>query len=104
MILDRTYLSLGELRLDGGPGLTLCSITEEVHDDGTLADGLIDLEKVLSGNPAVLDRILPRLTVLSDTDDNVQAIVSEVETLAVALRAIADQSEGIVLEVVLCGW
>jgi len=104
MTLCRTYLSLGELRLDGGPCLALGSITEKVHDDGTLADGLINLEKVLAGNPAVLDRILPRLTVLSDTNDNVQAVVSEVETLAVALRAIADQSEGIVLEVVLCEW
>ena len=44
---------------------------------------------------------LPRGTIFSHTNDDVQAVVAEVETLAVTLRAITDESEGIVLEVVL---
>jgi hypothetical protein len=53
------YLSLGDLRLDSGPGLRLGSVTEQVHDDGTLGDGLIDIEEVLSWNPAILLGVLP---------------------------------------------
>ena len=83
------------------PGLRLGSITEQVHDDGTLGDGLIDLEQVLARDPAILLGILPGLAVLSDANDDVQAIVAKVETLTVALRAVADQSKGVVLEVVL---
>lgn len=84
-----------------GPGLGLGGIGKEVHDDGTAGDGLIDIEEVLARDPAVLDGILPRLAVLADTDDDVEAVVTEVETLAVTLRAVADESKGIVLEVVL---
>jgi hypothetical protein len=90
------------LGFDGGPGLALSGITEEVHDDGAPGDGLIDLEEVLAGNPAVLLRILPRLTVLSYTNDDVQAVVAEVQALTVALGTVADQSECVVLKVFLC--
>jgi len=84
-----------------GPGLGLSGITEEVHDDGTLGDGLIDLEEVLAGDPAVLNGVLPGLSILADTNDDVEAVVTEVETLAVTLRAVADEGKGVVLEVVL---
>lgn len=97
------YLALGDLRLDGGPGLALGGIGEEVHDDGTLGDGLVDLEKVLAGDPAILLGILPGLAVLADTDDDVEAVVTEVEALAVTLRAVSDKGESIVLEVLLRG-
>jgi hypothetical protein len=53
------YLSLGDLRLDVRPGLGLGSIGEEVHDDGTTGDGLIDLEEVLALNPSILLSLLP---------------------------------------------
>ena len=56
---DSNYLSLGDLGLDCGPGLALGSVTEQVHDDGTLGDSLINIEEVLSWNPAVLLSILP---------------------------------------------
>jgi hypothetical protein len=79
----------------------LRGIREQVHNDGGLANGLVDVEQVLSRNPAVLFGLLPRGTVLADTDNDVQAIVTEVETLAVALRAVADEGEGVVFEVVL---
>lgn len=96
-----TRLSLGDLGLDVGPGLGLGSIGQEVHDDGTLGDGLVDLEEVLAGDPAILDGVLPGLALLSDSDDDVQAVVTEVKTLTVTLGAVTDQSEGVVLEVVL---
>jgi hypothetical protein len=98
---DRTHLALGQLGLDGGPGLALGGITEEVHDDGAPGDGLIDIEQVLAGNPAILLGVLPRLAALPDTNDDIEAVVTEVETLTVTLRAVADQSKGVVLEVFL---
>lgn len=98
-----TRLSLGDLGLDVGPSLGLGSIAEQVHDDGTLGDGLVDLKQVLAGNPAILNSIVPRLSVLAHTNDDVQAVVTEVETLAVTLRTVADQGKGVVLEVLLEG-
>lgn len=79
----------------------MSSITEKVHDDATLRDSLVNLEEVGSGDPAILDGLLPGCTVLSDTNDDIQAIVTEIETLAMALRSVADQGKSIVLEVVL---
>ena len=52
-------------------------------------------------HPAVLLRLLPALTVLADTDNDVQAVVAGVQTLAVALRAVADESKSVILEVVV---
>ena len=48
------HLSLGQLRLDSRPSLTLSGVTEQVHDDSTLGDSLIDLEQVLARDPAIL--------------------------------------------------
>lgn len=101
MLGESTYLALDELRLDGGPGLRLGGVGEQVHDDGAAGDGLIDIEEVLAGDPAILLSILPRLAVLSDTDDDVQAVVAKVETLTVALRTVANEGKSVVLEVVL---
>ena len=96
-----TNLALDELGLDGGPGLGLSSVGQQVHDNGTAGDGLIDVEEVLASNPAILLSVLPGLAVLPDTDDDVEAVVAEVEALAVTLRAVADESKSVVLEVVL---
>lgn len=57
--LMSSHLALDQLWLDGWPGLALGSIGEEVHDDGTLGDGLIDIEEVLAWDPAILLSILP---------------------------------------------
>lgn len=96
-----SYLALDELGLDSGPGLGLSGVGEEVHDNGTTGDGLIDIEQVLAGNPTVLLSILPGLSVLSDTNNDVEAVVTEVKTLAVALRAVANEGQSVVLEVLL---
>ncbi len=84
-----------------GPGLGLGSVGKQIHDDGTAGDGLIDIKQVLAGNPAVLLGILPRLAALAHADDDVEAVIPQVEALAVALGAVANEGEGVVLEVVL---
>ena len=53
------YLALGELGLDVRPGGRLGGIGKKVHDDGTLGDGLVNVEEVLALNPAILLGLLP---------------------------------------------
>ena len=57
--MELAHLVLGEEGLDGGPGLGLGSIGQQIHDDGTLLDGLINVEQVLAGHPAILLSLLP---------------------------------------------
>jgi hypothetical protein len=83
------------------PCLGLSGITEQVHDDGTLGDSLVDLEQVLSFDPSVLLGLLPRLSVLSYTNDDVHAVVAEVKALSVTLRSVTDERESVILEVFL---
>ena len=52
------YLAL-ELGLNGGPGLGLSGVGEKVHDNGRLGNGLVDVEQVLAGNPAIRLSLLP---------------------------------------------
>lgn len=86
-----SYLALGDLRLDRWPCLTLCGITEQVHNDCTAVDSLIDVKQVRARNPAILLSFFPRRAVLSHTNNDVQAVVTQIETLTVALRAVANQ-------------
>lgn len=95
------HLALGQLRLDGRPCLGLSSIREQVHDDSTLANGLVHLEQVCSRDPAILHCFLPRRAILSYTDNDIETIVAEIETLTVTLRAITDQSESVILKIFL---
>lgn len=83
------------------PCLALCGITEEVHDDGSLANGLVDVEEVLAGDPAILLCVLPAGTALSNSNDDIEAVVAEVESLSVTLRTVSDEGKGVVLEVLL---
>lgn len=95
------YLVLGQLGLDLRPRLTLSSIAEEVHNNGTSGDSLIDIKKICAWNPAVLLSLLPRGAILANADDDIETVVAKVETLTVTLRAVTDEGEGIVLEIVL---
>ena len=101
IFVSKTHLALGDHGLQARPGLLLGGVTEQVHDNGTLLHSLVNLEKVDAGLPAILDGLLPAGTVFPDTDNDVQAVVAEVEALAVALGAVADEGEGVVLEVLL---
>lgn len=95
------YLALGQLRLDGRPGFTLSGITEQVHDNGASGDSFIHFEEVGAGYPTVLLGFLPGCTILAHTDDHIEAVVAEIETLAMSLGTIANQRESVVFEVIL---
>ena len=95
------YLALGKHWLDARPRLALRSITEQVHDNGALLDRLVDVKQVRARHPAILYRLFPASTVFPHADDHIQPVVAEVQALTVTLRAVADQGEGVVLEVVL---
>jgi hypothetical protein len=73
-----------KLGLNGGPGLGLGSVGEKVHDDGSLGDSLVNLEEVLSGDPSILDGLVPGGSVLADSDDDVHSVVTEVKSLSVS--------------------
>lgn len=94
-------LSGGDKGLDVVPRLRLGSIRKQVHDDGTLVDSLLDGEKGLTGNESVLDSLLPRSTVLTDTNNDVKTLVSGVESLTSALGTVAEHTESVGLEVLL---
>ncbi len=51
--------------------------------------------------PAISHGLLPALTVFADTNNDIEAVVASVQTLTMALRAITDKRERVVLEVVL---
>lgn len=104
--MGEAYLSLGDHWLDVWPGLGLCGVGEQVHDDGTTGDGLVNWEQVLALNPSVLLSFLPGLSSLADTDNDVKALVASVKTLAVALGSVTDHGKSIILEVLkeLLSW
>jgi hypothetical protein len=91
-------LALGDEGSDLGPSLGLGGIGKQVHDDGTPVDSLGDVEQGLSGDPTVLLSLLPGLSTLSDTDNDLDTLVSGVEGLTVTLRTVTDHGKGVVLE------
>lgn len=52
-------------------------------------------------DPAILDGLLPTLAILADTDDDIETVVTGIQALSVTLRAIANEGEGVVFEVVV---
>jgi hypothetical protein len=91
-------LALGDEGSNLGPSRGLSGIGKQVHDDGTLFDSLRDVEEGLSGDPTVLLSLLPGLSTLSDTDNDLDTLVSGVEGLTVTLRSVTNHGEGVVLE------
>lgn len=81
----KSYLALGEQWLDTRPCGALSRVTEEIHDDGALLDGLIDLEEVCAGYPAILLSLLPACAVLPHANDNIETVVTEIQPLAMPL-------------------
>jgi hypothetical protein len=51
--------------------------------------------------PSVRLCLFPTLAVLTNTDDNVESVVASIQALAMALRPITDEGQGIILEVIL---
>ena len=83
------------------PRLMASSIGKRVSPG--IYQGRVRAEEVREGrtDPTILDGLFPALAVLADTNDNVEAVVTSIQTLAMALRAVADEGEGVVLEVVV---
>lgn len=79
----------------------MSSITEQIHDNCALSDGLVNVEEICAWYPSILLSFFPGSAILSDTDDHVQAIVTQIETLTVTLRAVTDEGESVVLEIFL---
>lgn len=52
-------LAFGDKGSNLGPGGRLSGIRQQVHDDGTAIDGLVDVEEGLSRDPAILLSLLP---------------------------------------------
>jgi hypothetical protein len=92
-------LALGDQGSELRPCLGLSGVGKQVHDDGTLVDGLFDTEQGLSGNPTVFLGLLPGFTAFTDTDNDLEAVVSGVEGLTVTLGTVTDHGQGVVLEV-----
>ena len=96
-------LALGDQGGDLGPGGRLSGIRQEVHDNGTSLDSLGDVEQGLALDPSVLLGLLPGSTALSDTDNDVETVVTGVERLTVTLGSVTDHGKGVVLEVAARG-
>lgn len=90
-------LSWGQERSHLGPDSLLVSIRKQVHDDGSLLGSLQDGEQVLSGNPSFFDSLLESLT-LTLTNDNIDTVVTKVESLTTTLRTITKDSNSVILE------
>lgn len=52
-------------------------------------------------DPTILHGLSPALAVLADADNDIEAVVTSVETLAMTLGAVADDGEGVIFEVVV---
>jgi hypothetical protein len=65
-----------EQRLEGRPGLSLSGVREQVHDHGSLLDRRHDVEQVGTGDPAVLDGLLPGGTVLAHANNHIEPVVA----------------------------
>ena len=94
-------LAGSDILLQVRPRRRLRSIRQQVHENRALRRSLLNRKQVLARHPAVRLGLAPRLAVLAHTDNHVQAIVTQVQTLAVALRAIAQQCKRFILKVVL---
>ena len=77
-------LALLDVWFDCGPGLGLRSIGEEIHDDGSLLERLLDGEEVFASDPAVLLGELPAVSAFAHADDNVEPVIARIEPLSVA--------------------
>lgn len=96
-----TNLALGQLRFDCGPRFTLGSVAEQVHDNGPLGYGFIDVEEISPWDPAVLLSFFPRGAIFAYTDDHIHAIVSQIQPLSVPLGSIPNKCKCVILEVFL---
>src|SRR5205807_10344969 len=86
---------LGDAVADLGlPHLPMLLVREQDHHEVAAAGGVDDRDDL----EALLARLGDRLRVLAQADDDVDAGVFEVERVGVALRAVADDGDGLAVE------
>ena len=96
-----THFSFGELRFYRRPGFALRSITQEIHYDRALRDRLIDLKQIRPRNPSIILSFPPWCTVLTNTYNDVEAIIAQVKALTMSLRAVPNESKRIIFKIIL---
>lgn len=90
-------LARSDERCHLGPNSLLVGIREQVHDNGSFLGSLKDREKVLAWNPAFFNSLVEGLA-FTLTNDDIDTIVTQVQSLTTALGTIAKNSNGIILE------
>lgn len=90
-------LARSQQRLHLRPDLLLVGIRKQVHDNSTLLDGVQHREQVLARNPAFLNSLLESTT-LTLTNNDIDAIVAQVQGLTTTLRSVTKHSNRVVLE------
>lgn len=110
-------LALCDKRCNGWPSLRLSGVREKVHDDCSAIYGLFDGEEGFTWylsktdeteetgeertDPAIFESLFPALAILADTDDDIETVITSIQTLAVALRTIANEGKSVIFEVVV---
>ena len=88
-----------QVLLDQRPDPLVRRIGDQHLDDGALLHGFFDFEQVDAGFPAVLDRPVPVLReLLGLADDDIEAVVLQVQALPGTLDAVADDGDSLVLQ------
>ena len=91
------YLTGGEVLLHRRPDRDLGGVGNEELDDGRLLAGLLDLEEVDTRHPAVGHGLVVGLA-LTLANDDLEAVVFQVQGLSGALHAITDDRDNLVLQ------
>ena len=88
-----------EIFLHDRPDGALGGVRNEHLDDGALLHRFLDVEQRLAGFPAVGDGAVPvALERFGLADDDLEAVVAQVQSLRRALHAVADDGDGLVFE------
>ena len=88
-----------EVLFDQRPDGALGGVRHQHLDDGAPAHGLVDLEQRLARHPAVFDRAVPvALEGAGLADDDLEAVVAQVQRLGRPLHAVADDGDRLALE------
>ena len=88
-----------EILLHDRPDGALGGVRDQHLDNRAAADGLVDLKQGFARHPAVLHGAVPvALESAGLADDDVEAVVAEIQRLSGALHAVADDGDDLVLE------
>ena len=88
-----------QVALDLRPAEFLSGVGKQVLNDRSLLNRFFDFEQGFAGDEAVLDGAVPVLhELLGLTDDDVEAVVAQIQRLGRALYAVTDNRDNFVLQ------